>query len=179
MNPANKATLLRIALIPFFVACFYLPFPHARMVACCIFVFAALTDAWDGWYARSHNLVTDFGKLMDPMADKLLTCTAFIMLLGIGKLHPIFVIIFIGRELIISAFRLIAAEKNIVIAAGKLGKIKTLLQCLAIVFLLLDNPFFSGIGFPFDQVLVWAAAVFTVWSCIDYIVRNKSVVSSK
>ena len=179
MNPANKATMLRIILIPFFVACFYLDFPHSRVVACCIFIFASLTDAWDGWYARSHNLVTDFGKLMDPMADKLLTCTAFIMLLGIGKLHPVFVIIFIGRELIISAFRLIAAEKNIVIAAGKLGKVKTVLQCLAIIFLLLDNPFFGKIGFPFDQVLVWAAAFFTVWSCIDYIVRNKSVVSSK
>ena len=127
MNPANKATMLRIILIPFFVACFYLDFPHTRVVA----------------------------------------------------LHPVFVIIFIGRELIISAFRLIAAEKNIVIAAGKLGKVKTVLQCLAIIFLLLDNPFFGKIGFPFDQVLVWAAAFFTVWSCIDYIVRNKSVVSSK
>ena len=177
MNPANKATLLRIILIPLFIICFYLPIPQAHHIAAILFILASLTDVWDGWYARKHNLVTDFGKLMDPMADKLLICTAFIMLLGAGKIHPVFVVLFIGRELIISAFRLVAAQKQTVIAAGVLGKIKTTLQCVAVVFLLLDNPIFGKIGIPMDQILVWVAAVFTVWSCADYLIRNRKVVN--
>ena len=177
MNLANKATLLRIILIPVFIVCFYLPIPCANIIATVLFVLAALTDVWDGWYARKNNLVTDFGKLMDPMADKLLICTAFIMLLGAGKIHPVFVVIFVGRELIISAFRLVAAQKKTVIAAGILGKIKTILQCLAVIFLLLDNPIFGKLGVPMDQILVWAAAVFTVWSCADYLIRNRNVVN--
>jgi len=181
MNPANKATMLRIYLVPVFVACFYLKnlLPYMHTVACIIFIFASLTDMWDGWYARKHNLVTDFGKLMDPMADKLLVCTAFIMLQSIGKVPAILTIIFIARELIISAFRLIAVEKGVVIAAGKLGKIKTATQCIAIVLLLLDNPIFSLINIPMDQIMLYAAGIFTVWSCAEYIIKNKGLVSTK
>lgn len=181
MNPANKATMLRILLVPVFVACFYLKgiLPYMHVAACAIFIFASLTDLWDGWYARKHNVVTDFGKLMDPMADKLLVCTACIMLCSIGKINAILTILFIGRELIISAFRLIAVEKGVVIAAGPLGKIKTATQCVAITLLLLDNPIFSLIGIPMDQIMLYAAGLFTVWSCTDYIIKNKGLISTK
>ena len=181
MNPANKATMLRIFLVPLFVACFYLKnlLPYMHVTACAIFIFASLTDLWDGWYARKHNMVTDFGKLMDPMADKLLVCTAFIMLCSIGKVHAVLAIIFIAREFIISAFRLVAVEKGVVIAAGPLGKIKTAAQCIAIPLLLLDNPIFGLIGIPMDQIVLYAAAFFTVWSCADYIIKNKGLITSK
>lgn len=179
MNPANKATLLRILLVPLFVACFYLDSLVSHLIACVIFVFASLTDLWDGWYARRHNLVTDFGKLMDPMADKLLLCTAYIMLCSAGKVSGILTVVFVGRELIISAFRLIAVEKGVVIAAGKLGKIKTTLQCVSIVLLLLDNPLFGLIGIPMDRIALYLAAFFTLWSLIDYLYKNRKLVSTK
>ena len=179
MNPANKATLLRILLVPLFVACFYLDSLVSHLIACVIFVFASLTDLWDGWYARRHNLVTDFGKLMDPMADKLLLCTAYIMLCSAGKVSGILTVVFVGRELIISAFRLIAVEKGVVIAAGRLGKIKTTLQCVSIVLLLLDNPLFGLIGIPMDRIALYLAAFFTLWSLIDYLYKNRKLVSTK
>ena len=179
MNPANKATLLRILLVPLFVACFYLDSLVSHLIACVIFVFASLTDLWDGWYARRHNLVTDFGKLLDPMADKLLLCTAYIMLCSAGKVSGILTVVFVGRELIISAFRLIAVEKGVVIAAGRLGKIKTTLQCVSIVLLLLDNPLFGLIGVPMDRIALYLAAFFTLWSLIDYLYKNRKLVSTK
>lgn len=179
MNPANKATLLRILLVPLFVACFYLDSLVSHLIACVIFVFASLTDLWDGWYARRHNLVTDFGKLLDPMADKLLLCTAYIMLCSAGKVSGILTVVFVGRELIISAFRLIAVEKGVVIAAGRLGKIKTMLQCVSIVLLLLDNPLFGLIGIPMDRIALYLAAFFTLWSLIDYLYKNRKLVSTK
>ena len=98
------------------------------------------TDLIDGWYARKHGMVTDFGKLLDPMADKLLVCAAFIMLTGRGDVPALVTFVFVGRELVISAFRLIAAEKGTVIAAGRIGKGKTLLQCVAVVLILLGQP---------------------------------------
>ena len=179
MNPANKATLLRILLVPLFVACFYLDSLVSHLIACVIFVFASLTDLWDGWYARRHNLVTDFGKLLDPMADKLLLCTAYIMLCSVGKVSGILTVVFVGRELIISAFRLIAVEKGVVIAAGRLGKIKTTLQCVSIVLLLLDNPLFGLIGVPMDRIALYLAAFFPLWSLIDYLYKNRKLVSTK
>lgn len=179
MNPANKATLLRIFLVPLFVVCFYLDSLVSHLIACVIFVFASLTDLWDGWYARRHNLVTDFGKLLDPMADKLLLCTAYIMLCSAGKVSGILTVVFVGRELIISAFRLIAVEKGVVIAAGRLGKIKTTLQCVSIVLLLLDNPLFGLIGVPMDRIALYLAAFFTLWSLIDYLYKNRKLVSTK
>lgn len=178
MNPANKATLLRMLLVPVFVVCFYFDGFFWDLLACVIFIFASLTDAWDGWYARKHNLVTDFGKLMDPMADKLLLCTAYIMLCSIGKVSGLLTSIFVGRELVISAFRLIAVEKGVVIAAGKLGKIKTALQCVSIVLLLLDNPIFRSIGVPMDRIVLYLAAFFTLISVIDYIYKNRKLVST-
>ena len=179
MNFANKLTMLRVILIPVFILFFYLDtvLPCWNMAAMVVFILASLTDIWDGHYARKHNLVTDFGKLMDPMADKLLTNTAFILLTAKGYLPALFTIIFIGRDFIISAFRMIALEKHVVIAAVKVAKYKTLSQDLAIGFLL------HGVSV---EPLMWVgrsfaciALVLTVWSLIVYLYKNRKVVETK
>ena len=181
LNPANKATLLRIALIPFFTLCFYLgdlfpgfPEPLAYYIALGIYLLACATDCWDGWYARKHNLISNFGKLMDPMADKLLNSTAFILLCAAGKLPALYTVIFIGREFVISAFRLIAAERGTVIAANFLGKLKTVMQFLTVSLLLVDIPLNGILQIP-ASIIALITCIVTVWSCIDYIYRNKNI----
>lgn len=172
MNLPNKLTILRIILVPVFVACFYLPVEGAMYIAAAVFVVAYFTDMLDGYIARKYNLITDFGKLMDPMADKLLTAAAMIMLTAYGLCSPIATFLTIGRELVISAFRLVSATQGVVIAAGKIGKLKTLTQFIGIVLILLGNPLFNRIGVPFDQIVIWISVVLAVWSCTDYIVKN-------
>ena len=172
MNIPNKLTILRIILVPVFVACFYLPVEGAMYIAAAVFVVAYFTDMLDGYIARKYNLITDFGKLMDPMADKLLTAAAIIMLTAYGLCSPIATFLTIGRELVISAFRLVSATQGVVIAAGKIGKLKTLTQFIGIVLILLGNPLFNRIGVPFDQIVIWISVVLAVWSCTDYIVKN-------
>lgn len=172
MNIPNKLTILRIILVPVFVACFYLPVEGAMYIAAVVFVVAYFTDMLDGYIARKYNLITDFGKLMDPMADKLLTAAAMIMLTAYGLCSPIATFLTIGRELVISAFRLVSATQGVVIAAGKIGKLKTLTQFIGIVLILLGNPLFNRIGVPFDQIVIWISVVLAVWSCTDYIVKN-------
>lgn len=172
MNIPNKLTILRIILVPVFVACFYLPVEGAMYIAAAVFVVAYFTDMLDGYIARKYNLITDFGKLMDPMADKLLTAAAMIMLTAYGLCSPIATFLTIGRELVISAFRLVSATQGVVIAAGKIGKLKTLTQFIGIVLILLGNPLFNRIGVPFDQIVIWISVVLAVWSCTDYIVKN-------
>lgn len=172
MNLPNKLTILRIILVPVFVACFYLPVAGAMYIAAAVFVVAYFTDMLDGYIARKYNLITDFGKLMDPMADKLLTAAAMIMLTARGLCSPVATFLTIGRELVISAFRLVSATQGVVIAAGKIGKLKTLTQFIGIVLILLGNPVFNRIGVPFDQIVIWISVVLAVWSCIDYIVKN-------
>jgi len=173
MNLPNKLTLIRICLVPVFIACFYLPTPYWNLIATALFIIAYLTDVFDGHYARKHNLITNFGKLMDPIADKLLSCSAFIMLTAFHMLSPIVTIVIIGREFIVSGFRLIAAGAGNVIAASWLGKIKTVTQCVTVVVVLLDNPVFGMIGIPFDQIMIWVTTTFTIWSGIDYVVKNR------
>lgn len=172
MNIPNKLTILRIILVPVFVACFYLPVEGAMYIAAAVFVVAYFTDMLDGYIARKYNLITDFGKLMDPMADKLLTAAAIIMLTAYGLCSPIATFLTIGRELVISAFRLVSATQGVVIAAGKIGKLKTLTQFIGIVLILLGNPLFNRIGVPFDQIVIWISVVLAMWSCTDYIVKN-------
>ena len=172
MNLPNKLTILRIILVPVFVACFYLPVEGAMYIAAAVFVVAYFTDMLDGYIARKYNLITDFGKLMDPMADKLLTAAAMIMLTAYGLCSPIATFLTIGRELVISAFRLVSATQGVVIGAGKIGKLKTLTQFIGIVLILLGNPLFNRIGVPFDQIVIWISVVLAVWSCTDYIVKN-------
>ena len=172
MNIPNKLTILRIILVPVFVACFYLPVEGAMYIAAAVFVVAYFTDMLDGYIARKYNLITDFGKLMDPMADKLLTAAAMIMLTAYGLCSPIATFLTIGRELVISAFLLVSATQGVVIAAGKIGKLKTLTQFIGIVLILLGNPLFNRIGVPFDQIVIWISVVLAMWSCTDYIVKN-------
>ncbi len=175
MNLPNKLTILRIALVIPFLACFYIPWSYRMHLASALFILAAVTDVIDGCYARKYGLITNFGKLMDPIADKILTCSALIMLSADGRLCPIATILFIAREFVVSGFRLVAASEGLVLAASKIGKAKTTLMCVAIVCLLLDNPIFSWIGVPFHYIVTAAALLVSLWSGADYIVKNRKV----
>jgi CDP-diacylglycerol--glycerol-3-phosphate 3-phosphatidyltransferase/cardiolipin synthase len=176
MNLPNKLTVGRICAIPVFIIALMM---DQRVLACCLFIAAALTDFLDGQIARKYDLVTNFGKLMDPLADKLLTMSAFICLVGLDQIPAWMVIVILGREFIITGMRQVAAAEGIVIAAGWSGKIKTVLQMVAIPVLILENwpcdPYLGG--FPADQILLWAALVMTVVSGIEYMVKNRQVFS--
>ena len=166
-------------LIPFFVFFMLAPyFPDNRKyIAVAIFIIASLTDMLDGKIARKYNLVTNFGKFMDPLADKLLVCSAMMCLVATGQLASWIVIIIISREFIISGFRLIAADNGIVIAASYWGKFKTVFQMLMIIVLILDiqNAGFQVLG----VILTYVALILTVVSLIDYIVKNKQVLKEQ
>ena len=143
MNLPNKLTIVRVCLIPFFVAA--LLFDHGnnytmRIVANVLFIIASLTDLFDGKIARKYNMVTNFGKFMDPLADKLLVCSALICLIELGQLPAWVVIVIISREFIISGFRLVAADNGVVIAASYCGKFKTTFQMIAVILLIFDIP---------------------------------------
>jgi len=179
MTAANKVTIIRIFLVPIFLCLMYMTFPYANWVALFVFVVAAATDFLDGYLARSRNEVTTFGKFMDPIADKLLVIPAFIVLVGQGRLHALFAVVFVAREFIISGFRLVAASQSNVIAAGWLGKVKTVLQIVAVCLLVVDNMPFALVGLPLDQIVLWASLLFTVWSAADYLWKNRKVLSFK
>ena len=171
MNLPNKLTILRVALIPVFVV-FFLGSESwggwARIVALIVFVIASLTDLLDGKIARKYNLVTNFGKFMDPLADKLLVAAALICFVDMGRIASWIV-------LIISGFRLVAAESGIVIAASWWGKIKTAVTMVTIIFML---PDFGGAAVHvIEQILVYASLILTVVSLIDYIAKNKKVIT--
>lgn len=178
MNLPNKLTMLRILLVPFFVVFVYFEkYPVCQVLALVLFISASITDLLDGRIARSRNLVTDFGKFMDPIADKVLVMAAMLLLVQDGKLSAVAAIVFLSREFIISGFRLVAAAGNVVIAASPLAKVKTTTQLIALILLLLNNFPFSLLRFPMAQIAVWVALVFTVWSGIDYIVKNRGLLS--
>ena len=176
MNLPNKLTMGRIFAIPVFIVVFLM---GHRYVATVIFILAAITDMLDGKIARKYNLVTNFGKLMDPLADKLLVMSALICLAQIGDVPGWMVIIILGREFIITGMRQVAAAQGIVIAAGTTGKIKTITQMIAIPLLLLNNWPFSLLSFnlPMDTIFLWIALVMTVVSGTEYIVKNKQLFS--
>ena len=176
MNLPNKLTILRVILIPFFVFFLISPFfdGYGNYIALAIFIIASLTDMADGKIARKYNLVTNFGKFMDPLADKLLVCSAMICFIELEKLPAWFVIIIIGREFIISGFRLIAAENGIVIAANYWGKFKTVSQMIMIILLLID---LGGVFDILEQIFIWLSLALTVISLITYIWQNRSVLS--
>lgn len=179
MNLPNKLTMFRVILIPFFVFFLLVDIPHVpgNWVALVIFIVASLTDMLDGKIARKYNLITNFGKFMDPLADKLLVCSAMICLVKMNMLFAWVVIIIISREFIISGFRLIAADNGVVIAASMWGKVKTVFQMAMIILLLLDLPI-PGYGI-FTQCVVYAATVLTVVSLIDYLIKNKDVMKEQ
>lgn len=178
MNLANKITLARVFLVPVFVVVFYLNIPFSNFYAAGIFILASLTDALDGYIARSRNLVTNFGKFADPLADKVLAAAALIVLVGAGKAPAWIVIIIIAREFAISGFRIVAASEGTTIAASKWGKAKTICQLIAITLLLLDNYPFSIFEFQVDLWMLYLALILTVISGIDYIVKNLGVLKS-
>lgn len=179
MNLPNKLTIMRVILIPFFVFFLLSPyFPaYGNYIAVAIFIVASLTDMLDGKIARKYNLVTNFGKFMDPLADKLLVCSAMICLIELDRLAAWIVIVIIAREFIISGFRLVASDNGVVIAASYWGKFKTTFQMLMVIVLILDiqMPFFQIL----DTVLTYVALILTVVSLIDYIVKNKDVLKDQ
>lgn len=173
---ASKVTIARICLIPVFIVCYHLWGDlWSGAIPAAVFILASMTDWVDGYLARSRNEVTNFGKFMDPIADKLLVMSAFVLLVGDGRMTGVSCIIILAREFIISGFRLIASDRGMVLAAGKLGKIKTTLQIIAIVLLLLNNFPFAYVGIPMDKIVLAAAVVMTVWSGADYIVKNREI----
>ncbi len=172
MNLPNKLTMFRVILIPFFIVFLLIPIPpYDKWIALAIFVIASLTDLLDGKIARKYNLVTNFGKFMDPLADKLLVCSALICLIELDKIPSWMVIIIIAREFIISGFRLVASDNGVVIAASYFGKFKTTFQMLAVCLMIADLPALHVV----TQVVLWIAVILTVVSLIDYLVKNKSV----
>ena len=161
-------------MIPFFVACMVVPFMDGanKWIALALFVIASLTDWLDGYLARRDNLVTNFGKFMDPLADKLLVGAAMICMVSLGTLPAWVVIVIISREFIISGLRLIASDNGVVIAASWWGKIKTATQMVMIIVVIADlGGVFSVIG----RILIYASLVLTVISLVDYLVKNKKI----
>lgn len=178
MNTPNKLTVARMIMVPFFVAFILCGWGGEanRYICLAIFVAASVTDWFDGYLARKNNLVTNFGKFMDPLADKLLVCSALICMIELDRLPAWIVIIIIAREFIISGFRLIAAESGVVIAANYWGKFKTVSQMIMIVLLILN---WDGVFAVLTQIFVWLSLALTVISLITYVLQNKNVLSSQ
>lgn len=184
MNIPNRITLSRILLIPIFIILMTIDFdwgswnigtgdlPIVDFVAGLLFIIASLTDWIDGYYARKYQLVTNLGKFMDPLADKLLVAAALVLLVEMGVAPAWVVIIILSREFAITGLRLVAAGEGLVLAASKLGKLKTTTQLIAIAVLLLHNFPFSYIDFPFGQIMLYIALFFTVISGVDYFMKN-------
>ena len=176
MNLPNKLTILRVIMVPFFVLFMLTDMggPANKWISLILFVVASLTDLLDGKIARKYNLVTNFGKFMDPLADKLLVCSAMICLIEMNKLDAWIVIVIISREFIISGFRLVASDSGVVIAASYWGKFKTVFQMAMIIVLIADlGGFFDMLG----TVLVWVALALTIISLLDYVFKNKQVLT--
>ena len=176
MNTPNKLTIARMIIVPFLVIFLLTGWGGEanRYISLTLFVVASVTDWFDGYLARKNNLVTNFGKFMDPLADKLLVCSAMICMIELNRLPAWFVIIIIGREFIISGFRLIAAENGIVIAANYWGKFKTASQMIMIILLILH---FDGIFVILEQIFIWLSLALTIISLITYIWQNRTVLS--
>lgn len=172
MNLPNKLTIFRVILIPFFVVLLLFDITaYDKWIALAIFIVASLTDFLDGYIARKYNLVTNFGKFMDPLADKLLVCSAMICLVELARIPAWVVIVIIAREFIISGFRLVASDNGVVIAASYWGKFKTTFQIVMICLMIADlEPLIL-----ITQIVMWVALSLTVISLVDYLIKNKSV----
>lgn len=172
MNLPNKLTIFRVILIPFFVVLLLFDITaYDKWIALAIFMIASLTDFLDGHIARKYNLVTNFGKFMDPLADKLLVCSAMICLVELSRIPAWVVIVIIAREFIISGFRLVASDNGVVIAASYWGKFKTVFQMIMICLMIADLEPLALV----TQIVMWVALVLTVVSLVDYLIKNKSV----
>lgn len=176
MNLPNKLTILRVIMIPFFVVLLLWEGganQTCRYAADVVFILASLTDLLDGKIARKYNLVTNFGKFMDPLADKLLVCSALICLIELGQVPAWMIIVIISREFIISGFRLVASDNGVVIAASYWGKFKTVFQMLAVILLVANIPALSLVS----NICLWIALILTVISLVDYIAKNHKVLT--
>lgn len=173
MNLPNKLTVLRVVLIPFFVVFMLVDILGAydKWIALAIFVVASLTDLLDGKIARKYNLVTNFGKFMDPLADKMLVCSALICLTALDKLPAWITIVIICRDFVISGFRLVAADNGVVIAASYWGKYKTTFQMIMVCLLIADLAPLALV----TTIVTWIAVILTIVSLVDYLVKNRSV----
>lgn len=168
MNTANKLTMLRVIMIPVFLLALYLNFPFNNIVALIIFILASVTDFIDGYIARNFNQVTDFGKFMDPLADKLLVLSAMLWFVKVGQMEAWIVLVVLAREFAVSGLRMVAAPKGIVIAAAWSGKIKTASTMVCICLMLLPIPEIL------NTICVLVILITTVWSGIEYFIKNKS-----
>ena len=172
MNLPNKLTIFRVILIPFFVVLLLFDITaYDKWIALAIFIVASLTDFLDGYIARKYNLVTNFGKFMDPLADKLLVCSAMICLVELARIPAWVVIVIIAREFIISGFRLVASDNGVVIAASYWGKFKTTFQIVMICLMIADLAALQLL----TAIVTWVAVILTVVSLVDYLVKNKEV----
>ena len=184
MNIPNRITLSRIFLIPIFILLLSFPLdwgswsigtttlPIVHFVAATIFIVASGTDWLDGYYARKYDLITNLGKFLDPMADKLLVTAAYVLLIELGMAPAWIVILILSREFAITGLRLVAAGEGIVLAASSMGKLKTTFQLLSIIFLLLHNYPFSYLGWPIGEIMLYLALILTIVSGIDYFIKN-------
>lgn len=189
MNLPNKITIIRICFIPVFLLCLMVPLSFseikigesnlsvAHLVAALLFIIASITDGLDGYYARKYNLITDLGKFLDPLADKLLVAAALIGLVELQIVPAWMAVIILSREVAVTGLRLIAVKKGTVIAASNFAKWKTRLQIISISALLLQNYPFVYLGIPFDVLSLWIAMIITLFSGWDYFVKNKHIVS--
>ncbi len=175
MNLPNKLTVLRMVLVPFFVATLLLSKTNdtLKWVALALFVIASLTDFADGYIARKYNLITNFGKFMDPLADKILTVSGMICLIELGRIPSWIVVIIVAREFIISGFRLIAAENGVVIAANYWGKFKTTFQMFMIILMIMNIPQLQIV----TNIVMWIALALTIISLVTYINANKQILA--
>lgn len=178
MNLPNKLTITRVILIPVFVFFMMTNYvPYSKWIAVSVFIIASLTDLLDGKIARHYNLVTNFGKFMDPLADKLLVCSALICFVDLKLIPAWIIIIIISREFIISGFRLIASDNGVVIAAGYWGKLKTVSQMIMSVLLIIhiQHPVYQIL----EQIFIYLSLALTVISLVDYLYKNRQVISTK
>ena len=175
MNLPNKLTMARVIMIPFFVIFMLTGWggEASKWISLAIFIVASLTDLLDGHIARKHNLVTNFGKFMDPLADKLLVCSALICLIELGQLPAWVVIIIISREFIISGFRLVAADNGVVIAASYWGKFKTTFQMAAVILMIFNIPALTLV----TNIVVVIAVALTIISLVDYVAKNIKILT--
>ncbi len=172
MNLPNKLTMFRVILIPFFVVFLLVDItPVDKWIALAVFIIASLTDMLDGKIARKYNLVTNFGKFMDPLADKLLVCSALVCLVAVDRIPAWMVIVIIAREFIISGFRLVTSDNGVVIAASYWGKFKTTFQIIMICLMIADLAALQLL----TTIVTWVAVILTIVSLVDYLVKNKEV----
>lgn len=192
MNLPNKLTVIRVLLVPLLILVYMFPYDTTginvpvyhildtdislvNIIILVIFIVASITDYFDGRIARSKKLITTFGKFADPIADKLLVNTIFLLLVSDGKINIIIPIIMISRDTIVDAIKMSAASKQVVVAASKLGKLKTVSQMIALCFLLVNNFPFSVLGIDLATILAWIATVISVISGIDYFIKNREM----